>query len=207
MNILRLSTLSLTLAIAGITLGLAAAPAMADPPGDHGHNHGGGSDGEDATIYTVTLDFLSVPAGLLTEPVAVAGEEECRGTTDIQANPGLTVQMVFNEDCSVWMTVDTVPLKLYPFRLDVKTKKAVTTVRLGFTTSTLLFPTPGDTIYMTNFLFASIKPDIYNMGQFVLTPMTDETNGETLTKIHQPGKGDTTEKGVLIGSFTYTPIP
>ena len=33
------------------------------------------------------------------------------------------------------------------------------------------------------------------------------TNGETLTKIHQPGRGDETDEGVLIGSFTYTPIP
>ena len=49
MRILRLSTLSLTLAIAVITLGLAAAPALANPADENGcHDHkdcGGGGGG------------------------------------------------------------------------------------------------------------------------------------------------------------------
>ena len=61
MNISRLSTLLPSLAIAVITLGLAAVPALADPGDDDGcHEHkedcgGGGGGGGDVAEYSVTI--------------------------------------------------------------------------------------------------------------------------------------------------------
>ena len=97
------------------------------------------------------------------------------------------------------------PVKFYPFALEVKTKKELTMVRLGFTTSTVLFPVANDTVYMSDFMPATIN-DGPGEGQFILTPMT-ATDGEILTKIHQPGRGAVTSERVLIGAFAYTPSP
>ena len=83
---------------------------------------------------------------------------DCPGTTDIQANPGLTVQMIFDPGCFVSITAapeGMFPVEFYPFRLKVKTKKELPVVRLGFTTSTVLFPVPNDTVYMTDFMTAT----------------------------------------------------
>ena len=56
MNILRLSTLSLTLAIAAFSLGYVN-PSFAGKPDSGGnHNHGGGSTGDDDATYEVFID-------------------------------------------------------------------------------------------------------------------------------------------------------
>ncbi len=52
MNILRLSTVSLTLAIAAFAFGYAN-PSFADPPP---HGHGGGGDDTTGTLYTAALE-------------------------------------------------------------------------------------------------------------------------------------------------------
>jgi len=68
MNILRLSTLSLTLAIAVITLGLAAAPAFSNPADADGcHTHkdcgGGGDSGKLPEMHTLLFEPRGGPTG------------------------------------------------------------------------------------------------------------------------------------------------
>ena len=68
MNILRLSTLTLTLAIAAFSLGYVN-PSFAGKPVDGEHDHGGGSTGGDDATYSVEIvgdnlagdSFLSPP--------------------------------------------------------------------------------------------------------------------------------------------------
>ena len=194
-------TYLMPLAIAGgLALGLAAAPAMADPPP---HKHGGGTGGGDVTLFTVVLDFLAVPGGLVGEGTRVEG---CEGTTDILANPGLTVD--FDPFCSVEMTVDfpdpDTEETLSLFRLEAKTKgSGVTEIVLNFTTEDVI--TSNESLYVTDRLFALIEPPLGELGVFVLDPVTEE-EGEFLTKGHRPGKGAMTEQPLFIGEFTYTPM-
>ncbi len=202
MNTAKVTLTSTILAAAlGLALGLAAAPAMADKP--IGGVHGPHGDDEDATLFTVSLDFLIVEDGSGFELTRV---EDCEGTTDILANPGLTVD--FEPGCSVVMTVDFpdpgTEETLSLFRLEAKIKgSGVTEIRLNFTTEEVL--TDGTTIYNTDRLFALIEPPLGEPGVFVLDPVTDD-EGEFLTKGHQPGKGARTEQPLFIGEFTYTPM-
>ncbi len=67
MNTLRLSALSLSLALAVVTLGYAT-PAFADKPTGAGHNHGGeDGNGETSAVYTVQLTM----GGFIFGPVVV----------------------------------------------------------------------------------------------------------------------------------------
>ena len=54
MNTVRLSTLSLTIAIAVMTLGYAN-PSFADKPSNGDHEHGGGGGGADGAMFRVTI--------------------------------------------------------------------------------------------------------------------------------------------------------
>ncbi len=190
-----------------MALGLGAAPALAGPPDgqgchpDHKVEECPVSGGGDVTTFAVSLRFLTV---VLNDSMAT----DCPGTTDIQANPGLTVQMIPDPLCSVLMTAapeGLSPVEFRPAILEVKTKKELTLVRLYFTTGMILFPVPNDTVYVTDFMTAT-RNDGPGEGEFVLTPMT-AGGGEKLTKIHRPGKGAVTEERVMIGAFTYTPDP
>ncbi len=205
MNTAKVTLTSTILAAAlGLALGLAAAPAMADKPDEEGmHGNHGDDGGGEVTLFTVVLDSLEVLDGTVVDGTRV---EDCEGTTDILANPGLTVD--FEPGCSVVMTVDFpdpgTEETLSLFRLEAKIKgSGVTEIRLNFTTEEVL--TDGTTIYNTDRLFALIEPPLGEPGVFVLDPVTDD-EGEFLTKGHQPGKGARTEQPLFIGEFTYTPM-
>ncbi len=98
MSILRLSTLSQTLAIAVITLGLAAVPALADPPssitgchGEHKPCDGVVDGGRDETFYNVGISGLI--SGGSTTPWRTFGKETSIGLNDssIDGRPGVGV--------------------------------------------------------------------------------------------------------------------
>ena len=206
MNAAKFTLTSTILAAAlGLALGLATAPAMADPPGVGGHNHGGGSDGEDATLFTVTLASLTSEAS----PTNVG---PCTGTTDIQANTGLTANFSLGETCTVSVAIDEVFglgsfLDLSLFSVEVKTKKSGTNLRLYFTTQTNWAPhsdpLQNDTIYVSDSLSAMIT-FVVAPNNFLLTPLG--ADGLALTKIHQPEKGAETDDSISVGGFHYEEI-
>ena len=191
-------TASILAAALGLALGLAAAPAIADQP--IGGVHGPHGDDEDATLFTVSLDFLIVEDGSGNELTRV---ENCEGTTDILANPGLTVD--FEAGCIVDMSVNISGNPVFAmslFRLEAKTKgSGVTEVVLNFTTEDVI--TSNESLYVTDRLRANIVPT--GGGVFDLIPEI-QTLGEFLTKGHRPNKGATTNERLVIGTFTYSPI-
>ncbi len=168
-------TLTSTILAAAMVLGLSlwATPAQSHSCRHHvqedEHCNRGGD--EDATLFTVILDSLTVPDG-------TAVDDECIGSTDRVAASGLGVQMFFRVVCSVTMHVDRPELPpemtLYPFALDVKTKgSGVTEIRLYFTSSEFVGicnPCQGDTIWVTDSLFAGIVGPSEPTGEIVLTP-------------------------------------
>ncbi len=79
MSILRLSTLSLTLAIVVFALG-SANPSFADKP-TNGHNHGG-DDPEDVAEYSVTIEKMGGVEG-------ASGSDNWRGNFGGKKNIGL----------------------------------------------------------------------------------------------------------------------
>lgn len=118
MNVLRLSTLSLTLAIAVITLGLAAVPALADPPdADTGchvrHNkdcNGGDDGGRDETFYDVVI--TGTISGESTTPWLTFGKETSIGLNDssLPLRPGVGK---FTDLVNFFMSVSDDPLALF----------------------------------------------------------------------------------------------
>ena len=208
MNAAKMTLTSTILAAAlGLALGLAAAPAMADPPGAGGHNHGGGSGGEDATLYTVILDKDSL---ISTDPLSVAGP--CTGTTDIQANPGLMVDFLSPGCGTVSVAIDEEFglgsfLDLSLFRVEVKDKKSGTILRFYFTTQTTWAPhtepLQGETIYASDSLSAVIS---FDAGPYDFDLIPGGAVNLALTKIHQPGKGAVTNGVIAVGTFHYTAV-
>ena len=186
----------------GLALGLAAAPAKADKPDctaepDH---HGCEKVDEGGTTFEVLLDFLMVtgPGGSMIT--------NCDGTTDILANPGLSVDL---DDCTVDMSVN-IPGKsefaMSLFRLEVKTKgSGVREAVLNFRDNEFTL-TNNTSLWITDRLSAMVTmPD--DDGVFSLT--IDETvpfDGFILTKGHRPHKGAMTTRGLLIGRFIYSPV-
>ena len=202
MNRTKFTLTSTILAAAlGLALGLGAAPALAGAPDEFGcHTHKDcGTDSEGATIFDVSLEFLQVADG--------GTVIECRGDTDILANPGLTVN--FDQGCFVEMTTDRKSpddkVDMHLFRLEVKTKGS------GIIEFVLNFTSDPDglthtNLWITDRLMAVVTEPDENSGEFdfVPSPLFPDA-GEILTKGHQPDKGAETIKGVLIGIITYTP--
>ncbi len=212
MNAAKLTLTSTILAAAlGLGLSLWATPAQSHSCRHHvqedEHCNRGGD--EDATLFTVILESLTVPGGM-------AVDIECIGSTDAVAASGLSVQLFFRDDfCFVEMHVVSAELpsvmKLYPFALDVKTKgSGVTEIRLYFTSSEFVGicnPCQSDTIWVTDSLFAEIEGPSEPSGEIVLTPFLGVGGvGEQLTKINRPARKAVTTDGVLFGQFIYTPV-
>ncbi len=185
MNAAKMTLTSTILAAAlGLALGLAAAPAMADKPVCPGHDHGCGTDSEDATIFAVELDLLSGPNG---------GSVDCIGTTN---PPKLDAR--FGPGCSVSMD-DGLELNL--FATAVRTRKDGTTdLLLFFTSGDQLFPVPNETVYATDRLGANIIPGPFPDFALELNILMAD-----MIKIHQPDKGDVVGQ-ISVGSFFYEPI-
>ena len=179
-----------------LALGLAAAPAMADPPP---HNHGGS---EPATTFAVSLNIL-------TSSNPSSSATQCNGTTDIQANTGLQANFSPDQGCTVSVAIDEIfglglVLDLSLFSLEVKTKKSGTNLRLYFTTQLSWAPhtnpLQGETIYVTDRLVA-VQTFIEASNDFFLAPIgADEL---ALTKLHQPERGAVTAEAMAVGTFHY----
>ena len=210
MNAARFTLTSTVLAAAlGLGLSLWATPAQSHSCKHHIQtdehcNRGGGTGEDDATIFAVILDSLTGSSG----PPAVAGA--CTGTTAALANPGLGVQMIFDDGCfASILDVPEIPDGvLYPFALEVKTKgSGVTEIRLYFTTSVFVGvcnPCQADTIWVTDSLLASIEtPDPEVADEFVLSQV--QPAPQTLVKIHRPDRGAEAVDVVSFGSFCYAP--
>ncbi len=181
----------------GLALGLAAAPAMADPPP---HNHGG--DGEPATTFAVSLNIL-------TSSNPSSSATQCNGTTDIQANTGLQANFSPGQDCTVSVAIDEKfglgsVLDLSLFSLEVKTKKSGTNLRLYFTTQLSWAPHTNplgsEAIYVTDRLVA-FQTFIDAPNDFLLTPIG--ADALALTKLHQPERGAVTAEAIAVGPFHY----
>ncbi len=99
MRILRLSTPSLILAIAVITLGLAAAPALANPADENGcHDHKDcGGDDTTGTLYTAALEgaFVFGPRS-----VTLEGQDE-----RLKSSDPVTVAPVDTDFLTTWNNV------------------------------------------------------------------------------------------------------
>ncbi len=197
MNILRLSTLSLILAIAVMTLGYAnpsfGASKKCDgnpdpiPPGC-----GGADDIEPE--FSVEMQQGEVPNDPMTKKPPkelVISDGDC-GTTEGE-NRGAS----FPDGCV--MTVEVCfrppgptgcPLTLQLFSLGVKLSKS--DVQLFFTSD------QNDSVYQTERL--AVK--IIRIGSSFEIPVN--TVGLNLTKAHQPMKGDLVGP-IAIGNIVYTP--
>ncbi len=211
MNTAKITLTSTILAAAlGLGLSLWATPAQShacrhhDESEDHCNR---GDEQLDDTGFAVILDRLTD-----SDDISVGADGECTGTTDRLAKEGLGVQMFFNLDCFLSIdSIDTPEIPegmLYPFALDVKTKRSgVTEIRLYFTTSEFVGvcnPCQADTIWVTDSLMASIEtPDPEVADEFVLEQLPAEPPLHTLVKIHRPDRGAEAIGVVSFGSFCY----
>lgn len=198
-------TSTILAAALGLVLGLATPSVQAHHDPDHNKGGGGGgSGGEDATLFAVTLKFLissSPPSMVL----------DCDGTTDIQANPGLSADFFSGQGCTVSVAIEEFGLGpvlfLSPFRVEVRTKKSGTDLRLYFTTQTdwspHTDPLQNETIYVTDFLSAYITFNTTLSNDFFIMPIG--ASDLALTKIHQPGKRAETMETISFGPFHYRP--
>ena len=202
-------TLTATVLVAAMGLGLSlwATPAQSHACRHHAQEDDHCNRGDeqlDDTGFAVILDRLvSVPDGSTT-----GAGGECIGTTDRLAKEGLSVQMFFDSACS--LSIDDITEiqggKLFPFALDVKTKRSgVTEIRLYFTSSTfdgICNPCQADTIWVTDSLLASFEPpDPEVADEFVLSQVQPEP--QSLVKIHRPGRGAEALEVLSFGKFCY----
>ena len=194
MRILRLSTLSLTLAVAVFALGYAN-PSFADKPTcdnnthcDHGDD--GGSGGGDAgTTYTVNMEVTS-----LNTPIAVP----CTGTADKRLGPS------FGPDaCKVSLTDSTYGTRNYClFGVSVKNTNKGTRVMLFMARDCVA---NSDNGYHTLELVGHLVLDGPNGGgpDFHIA-VIQPPNGADLTKINQPDKNVALDDKIFISDMVYT---
>ncbi len=203
MSILRLSTLSLTLAIAVMTLGYnpsLAKPKCDDPP--CGGGGGGGGGGEDpATEFMVEMQ-----RGTLAENTAglVTSNGVACGITEGEINGGR-----FPDGCvTVYANFITepigAPLILRAFTFGVRLNRSE--AKLFFTDGPILFPNrnPGDGYAVSGLPYTIIPDGSSPSGS---TPFTVKVNlsGLFAIKSHQPRKGDLVGP-IAVGEIVYTPI-
>ena len=192
MSILRLSTLSLTLAIAVFALGYAN-PSFADPGGGK-HNHGGGGDGKDKTETEFMGEMKRGTVGGADGLVTSMGA--C-GITEGELHNGVR----FPEGCvTVYANFKTDPigspliLRAFTFGYRVNRLNA----RLFFTDGPILFPdrNPGD-----GYGIGDLPVTINGHGSITVTV---NLSGLYVIKSHQPRKGDLVGP-IAIGEIVYTP--
>ena len=196
MNILRLSTLSVTLAIAVFALGYAN-PSFADKPP---HDHGGGDD--PATVFSVEMHPGDVGGadGLLTSNGVDCGTTEDLGQRELDAGfPALEEGGCVTVDVFFITPPTGGPLTLRAFGLIVRSNKS----------DVLIFLTDGEIID------GHLVPDTAGVYVSERLPATISRNGSitvevglsdlNVVKNHQPGKGDLVGP-IAIGIIVYTPI-
>jgi len=195
MNILRLSTLSLTLAIAVFALGYN--PSFADNPNKGNHPHGDGGD-KTETEFMVEMQrgkFAEDTAGLVTS------DGKACGITKGEINDGV----LFPDGCVTVKDVFFItgptggPLTLKLFTIGVKVNRS--SAHLFFTDGPILFPlrNPGDGYGIT--VPVKIIPDADGSSFTVEVNM----DGLAVEKSHQPRKREFVGP-IVIGEIVYTPI-
>jgi hypothetical protein len=203
MSILRLSTLSLTLAVAVFALGYNR--SFADKPVNDQHDHGGGDD--PATVFDVAMQPTDVvedgTLGLLISNGA-CGTTEDQGQRELDVSFPATDEDEDEDEC---VTVDVSfitpptggPLTLRAFGLIVRSNKS----------DVLIFLTDGEIIdghlvpdtagvYVSERLSATISRN----GSITVAVNMD---GLAVEKNHQPRKGELVGP-IAIGEIVYTPI-
>ena len=197
MNILRLSTLSMTLAIAVITLGVGAngwaAPGECSGPKDARPESCNASSDPSETTFTVNIDVDSIST--------MNGPAMCMGTTEM----GLDVGFGLN-DCHVTLDDEGGPFEVDPprdyclFAADVKNTRKETSVMFFFHSP--CGDHPGTGVWRTLRLPATLAGG--PPGDFTVT--VDSPFDVVLTKNHQPFKevSLTDRISVKDGEIVYT---
>ncbi len=191
MNILRLSTLSLTLAIAVMTLGVSAdgwaAPKCDTPP------CGGGKD-KTETVFMVEMH----PGTEVGEDGLVTSAGVDCGTTEDSRDLGVT----FPEGC---VTVSPnfitepigAPLTLRLFTLGVRANRSEAQLFFSDVAIPSHGPVPNESVYVISGLPVTISPT----GPITVTVNLSDLG---VIKAHQPRKGDLVGP-IAIGEIVYTP--
>jgi hypothetical protein len=203
MNILRLSTLSLTAAIAVFALGYAS-PAFAPPPvcpGDHPSCKNDSGDGDGDTDFTVEMKPGSVGGadGLLISD-GPCGTTVDQGQRELDASfPALEVDGCVTVGVNFITPPTGGPLTLRALAFQVRSNKS----------DVLMFFTDGQIIE------GHLVPDTAGVYVSERLPATISRNGSitvevglsglNVVKNHQPGKGDLVGP-IAIGNIVYTPI-
>ena len=201
MNILRLSTLSLTAAIAVFALGYAS-PAFAPPPvcpGDHPSCKNDSGDGDGDTEFMVEMQpgTVSDKAGLVTSAGVACGTTEEQGQSELDVGfPDLCVTVL---DVNFITEPIGAPLTLRAFALDLRLNKL----------DMLIFFTDGQIDE-----FGHNSGDVYVSDRL---PVTISRSNESITvevnlfdravkKAHPQGK-ERLVGPIAIGEIVYTPKP
>ena len=187
MKILRLSTLSLTLAIAVFALGYN--PSFADKPP---HSHGGGED--PATVFDVAMISNADVSGelglLLSEGACGTTEDQGQSELDVSFPAGcVTVDVIFE-------TPPTGTMALTAFALLVRSNKS--DVLIFFTDGEVIGNTNSGGTYVSDRLPATISRD----GSTITVGV--DLSGLFVEKNHRPNKGDLAGP-IAIGEIVYTP--
>jgi hypothetical protein len=198
MNILRLSTLSLTLAIAVVMLGVSV-NAWAGP----GECTGKKSDRDPdcdvddppQTTFTVNMEVTSVKT-----PIAVM----CTGTTESGGGLGAGFGP---EACRVSLDDETFGLHDYClFATSVRNTNKGTRVMLFMRRDCDVVNSTGDDNYHTLQLTAELVLDLEPEGPDFYIVVDEPAVGKILTKIHQPEKNKPLDEKIFIGDIVYTEV-
>ncbi len=203
MNILRLSTLSLILAIAVITLGYAgyssAAPPCSKKQVEGCRDDSGDGEGKTETVFLVEMQRGGLPrdhptTGNPLEGVVISNPP-C-GSTEGELHLGA----VFRDDCAVinvcFMSGPTgCGLTLHLWYVQVNLNKS--NVKIWFRADN------ENNLFVTDHLAVTIIPDEDESS----SAFTVEVNEFDLTaeRNHNPGKGDLVGF-IAIGNIVYTPV-
>ncbi len=196
MNISRLSTLSLTVAIAVFALGYN--PSFADNPAEGNHPHGGDKD---QTETDFMVEMRPGTLGATDDEPAAKGLVTSMGACGITKGelhngvrfPDLCVTVLAN-----FKTDPGAPLTLRAFTFGYRVNRL--NARLFFTDAPIAYPdrNTGDG-YGLNGVPVTIS------GSNGSITVTVNKSGLFVTKSHQPRKGDLVGP-IAIGEIVYTPI-
>ncbi len=196
MNILRLSTLSLTLAIA--VFALSYNPSFADKPDNDKHDHGGGDD--PATVFSVEMQPGDVGAadGLVISDGVACGTAEGTGPGELDVSfPASIAEGCVTVTDVFFITGPTGgPLTLRAFALDARVNKS--DMLIFFTDGEIMGNTNTGDVYVSERLPVTISRN----GSIITVEVN--LSGQELRKANKPTKGDLVGT-IAIGEIVYTP--
>ena len=208
MNILRLSTFSLTIVL--FTMGVLILPvntALAHCKGPHenlmgcaDHSHGGGGGGDAEAMYTVNMTLDST-FNRSADPIIP--EVLCTGTADKRLGPGF-----LPNSCKVSLTDLTYGTQDYClFGVSVKNTNKGTRVMLFMTRDCDFGNSTGDGGYHTLELAADLMLDPGLEAPDFHIVVHHPEGGAVLTKINQPNKNVPLDDKIFIDDIVYTLDP